>query len=83
MPLPMDFPTAADELLRLVRERTDPKTPDHLPLKHLATVAGVSYVSLWKWVRGRQSSFGLLDGERVYHTLTGKTFLPTGKPFTR
>lgn len=76
MPLPTDYPTAADELKRLIIESERPLLP-------LSKVCGVSYESLWKWVTGRQKSFSLLEGERVYYELTGRTFLTCGGTPTR
>lgn len=73
MPLPEDYPSAADELKRLITESGRPLLP-------LAKTSGVSYESLWKWMTGRQKSFGLLDGEKVYYELTGRTFLRGGTP---
>ena len=51
-----------------------------IPITELAETAGVRYTSLWKWVKGRQRSYNLLEAERVYYFLTGRTFLPTIKP---
>ena len=68
MPLPAKQRTAADELRRLLKE-------DLRPLKEIARDAGVPYVPLWKWVNKRQASYNLLQGERVFFFLTGRTFL--------
>lgn len=67
--LPADHKPAIERLRDLIRE----KNPN---LSKLAETAGVSYVPLYKWVTGRQNSYNMLDGERVYYTLTGRTFLP-------
>ncbi len=63
-----EFSTAFDTILALIKERD-------CNLTQLAAEAGVSYQSLYNWVTGRTKSFNLLDGERVYHALTGKTFI--------
>ncbi len=51
-----------------------------IPITELAETAGVRYTSLWKWVKGRQKSYNLLEAERVFYALTGRTFLPAIKP---
>ena len=66
--LPTTYTPAIDELRRLIRE-------SGLTLTKISHASGVSYTSLWKFTTGKQDSFGLLDGEKVYYALTGKTFL--------
>ena len=68
MPLPTDYRDAATDLLSRLKE-------SKRPLTEIAREAGVSYDPLWKWVNGRKKMYNLLDGERVYHFLTGQTFL--------
>lgn len=63
-----EYSSAFETLLTMLRE------PD-CNLSEVAAKANVSYQSLTNWVSGRTKSFNLLDGERVYHALTGKTFL--------
>lgn len=72
MPLPNSHRTASGEIRRLL---TETKTP----LTDIARQAGVAYTPLWKWVTGRQKTYNLLDGERVYFALTGRTFLPNSR----
>jgi predicted transcriptional regulator len=67
--LPADHKPAIERLRELIRE----KSPN---LLELSRAAEVSYTPLYKWVTGRQHTYNMLDGERVYYTLTGKTFLP-------
>ena len=66
-------PAAILQLRELIAEKG-------MPLSELARAAKVSYESLWKFSTGRQKSYNLLDAERVYFTLTGKTFMPLVKP---
>lgn len=63
-----EFATAFDTILALIKERD-------CNLTQLAMQAGVSYDPLYNWVKGRTKSYNLLDGERVYHALTGRTFI--------
>jgi predicted transcriptional regulator len=67
--LPRGHETAIDRLKRII----DDKEPN---LTELAEKARVRYVPLYKFATGRQKSYNLLEGERVYYALTGKTFLP-------
>ena len=63
-----ELATAFDTILALIKQRD-------CNLTQLAAQAGVSYQSLYNWVNGRTKSYNLLDGERVYFALTGKTFI--------
>jgi len=69
-------PAAITQLRELILER-------NTPISELAEAAKVRYTPLWKWVKGRQRSYNLLDAERVYYTLTGRTFMPAVKPITK
>jgi predicted transcriptional regulator len=66
-------PAAIVQLRELILEKG-------IPLTELAKTAMVSYVPLWKFSTGRQKSYNLLDAERVFYTITGRTFLPAVKP---
>lgn len=54
-----------------------------IPLTELAKTAKVKYVPLWKFSTGRQKSYNLLEAERVFYVLSGKTFMPVIKPITK
>jgi predicted transcriptional regulator len=66
-------PAAIVQLRELILEKG-------IPLTELAKTAKVKYTSLWKFSTGRQKSYNLLEAERVYYFLTGRTFLPAVKP---
>lgn len=51
-----------------------------IPITELAEVSGVRYVPLWKFAKGRQRSYNLLEAELVFYALTGRTFLSAIKP---
>jgi len=68
MEFPADYSPAAFELKKLIQESAQ-------PLTEIARAADVRYEPLWKWVTGRQKAYGLLDAERVYFVITGRTFL--------
>lgn len=69
-------PAAIVQLRELILEKG-------IPLTELAKTAKVKYVPLWKFSTGRQKSYNLLEAERVYYTLTGRTFLPAIKPIIK
>lgn len=69
-------PAAIVQLRELILEKG-------IPLTELAEASGVKYTSLWKFSKGRQKSYNLLEAERVYYFLTGRTFMPTTKPHTK
>jgi hypothetical protein len=69
-------PAAIVQLRELILEKG-------IPLTELAKTAKVSYVPLWKFSTGRQKSYNLLEAERVFYTLVGKTFMPVVKPITK
>jgi hypothetical protein len=54
-----------------------------IPITELAEAAGVRYTPLWKFAKGRQRSYNLLEAELVFYALTGKTFMPAIKPITK
>jgi hypothetical protein len=54
-----------------------------IPISELAEASGVRYTPLWKFSKGRQKSYNLLEAELVYYALTGRTFLPAIKPITK
>jgi hypothetical protein len=51
-----------------------------IPITELAETAGVRYTPLWKFSKGRQRSYNLLEAELVFYALTGRTFLAAIKP---
>lgn len=65
---PNETSTAFDTILALIRDQD-------CNLSQLAEKAGVKYMPLYNWVKGRSKSYNLLDGERVYYALTGEKFI--------
>jgi hypothetical protein len=70
--LPSHYVPAMDQLKEIIQD-------SKMPLKKISTTAGVPYLPLWKWMTERQKKYNMLDGERIYHSLTGRTFIPIPK----
>lgn len=66
-----DPPTIAETLRTLIAEE---QKGNRRTLKQLAIDAEVPYQVLQKWSRGEVAKLDVALAERVYQTLTGKTF---------
>lgn len=67
---------AASELKRLIHE-------SGLSISEIARQAGVRYQPLQRFVKDINPRYNLVAAEAVYHTLTGRTFIPAAKPSKR
>ena len=68
-------PSITDTLRTLIAEE---QQGNKRTLKQLAADADVPYQVLQKWSRGEVAKLDVGIAERVYQTLTGKTFNPHG-----
>jgi predicted transcriptional regulator len=67
--LSQNYEPAAVRIRRIIAEKG-------VCLTELARIAEVRYPTLYRWVTGRQETYDVIEAERVYYALTGKTFLP-------